>query len=94
MTFSERLWKAILKSWGAVLTLLSFGASILSYFVVPKTDMVPMNVFVVIFMFWVALVIILLRAVYDANTDANVILPKIRSVLAPPKSYEKKRLFC
>tara|TARA_Y100000310_G_scaffold14871_1_gene14933 strand:+ start:801 stop:1337 length:537 start_codon:yes stop_codon:yes gene_type:complete len=89
MTFSERLWKSILKSWGGAITLISFGASIAVYFVIPKADTVAMNVFFVIIMFSVALIIVLLRAAYDANIDANVILPKIRRVLDPPKSYEK-----
>lgn len=89
MTFSERLWKAILKSWGGAITLISFVASIAAYFVVPNTATVKMNIFFVIVMILVALIIVLFRAAYDANTDASVILPKVRRVLNPPKSYEK-----
>lgn len=89
MTLSERLWKAILKSWGGAITIVSFGASIAVYFVVPATDTVRMNIFLVTVFLLIALVIILLRAIYDANTDASVVLPKIRRVLNPPKSYEK-----
>ncbi|MCE5163754.1 hypothetical protein [Plesiomonas sp. PI-19] len=89
MTFSERLWKAILKSWGGAITLISFVASIAVYFVVPNTATVKMNIFFVIVMILAALIIVLFRAAYDANTDASVILPKVRRVLNPPKSYEK-----
>lgn len=89
MTFSERLWKAILKSWGGAITLISFVASIAAYFVVPNTATVKMNIFFVIVMILVALIIVLFRAAYDANTDASVILPKVRRVISPPKSYEK-----
>jgi hypothetical protein len=89
MTLSERIWKSILKSWGAVFTIISLVASIAVYFVVPATDTVPMNVFLVLVLLLIATIIILLRATFDANIDASVVLPRVRKVLNPPKSYEK-----
>jgi len=37
MTFSDRVWSAVINSWGATFTLVGFSISILSFFVVPNS---------------------------------------------------------
>lgn len=86
---SDRIWKALLKTWGAVFTIVSLAASVFVYFVAPDTDTIKMNIFFVVVFLFFGIIVILLRALYDANTDAKVNLPKIRKVLEPPRSYEK-----
>lgn len=89
MTLSERIWKSLLKSWGAAFSIISFLGTIAVYFVVPDQDLVKMNVFLVVIFSLTAVIVILLRTAYDANSDASITLPKIRKILEPPKSYEK-----
>ncbi len=89
MNMSDRIWKALLKTWGAVFTIVSLAASVFVYFVAPDTDTIKMNIFFVVVFLFFGIIVILLRALYDANTDAKVNLPKIRKVLEPPRSYEK-----
>ena len=89
MSLSDRIWKALLKTWGGVFTFVSLVASVLVYFITPDTDTIKINIFLVVIFLLLAIIVIFLRALYDANTDANVSLPRIRKVLEPPKSYEK-----
>lgn len=87
MTFSDRIWSAALKSWGALITLVGAIASFIGFFVVPSTDTVPLNISLVI-LFGVLVVLgVFVRAAYDANKDSAVILPKVRMVIEPPASY-------
>lgn len=89
MNLSDRIWMASLKTWGPVFTVVSLFASVLVYFVAPDTDTIKLNIFLVVIFVFFAIIVILLRALYDANSDARVNLPKIRKILAPPRSYEK-----
>ncbi len=89
MNMSDRIWKALLKTWGAVFSIVSLAASVFVYFVAPDTDTIKMNIFFVVIFLFFGIIIILLRALHDANTDAKVNLPKIRKVLDPPRSYDK-----
>jgi hypothetical protein len=89
MHLSERIWKAILKSWGSVFAIVSLISSFLLYFLVPDTDTIKVNAFLVTVFAAFAIIVFLLRALYDANLDAEINLPKIRKVLKPPNSYEK-----
>jgi hypothetical protein len=89
MNISDRIWKALLKTWGGVFTVVSLMASVLLYFIAPDTDTIKVNIFVVVVFVLFAIIVIILRALYDASTDARVNLPKIRKVLEPPRSYEK-----
>lgn len=89
MNLSERIWKALLKSWGAAFSIVSVLGTIAVYFVAPDEDLVRMNIFFSAMFLFVVVIIILLRTAYDANLDASIVLPKIRKILEPPKSYEK-----
>lgn len=88
MNLSDRILNALLKSWGPVIAVVSLIASLLLYFVVPDTDTIKLNIFLMVAFVFLAIVLILLRALYDANADTKVNLPKIRKILEPPRSYE------
>lgn len=89
MNLSNRIWNALLKTWGAVFTIVSLAATVLVYFVAPDTDTIKINIFLVIIFVFFMIFVILLRALYDANADISANLPKIRKILEPPRSYEK-----
>lgn len=87
MNLSDRIWKALLKTWGAFIAIVSLIASLLVYFIVPDTDTIKVNIFLVVVFVFFWIIVILLRALYDANSEARINLPKIRKILEPPKSY-------
>lgn len=89
MTFSDRIWSATIKSWGALFAIIAFVASIIGFFVVPSSDTIPLNWFLVYAFISVYALGIFVRAAYDANFDSKATLPKVRTVIEPPATYRE-----
>lgn len=88
MNFSDRIWSATVKSWGAILTITGSAISVIGFFVVPSSQSVPLNIVVVFAILGLVIFGILIRATYDAHTDSTVRLPRVRTVIEPPASYK------
>ena len=89
MSFSDRIWSAFINSWGILIALIGFVASILTYFVAPKTDTVQLNIFLVVLFVMTAIIVILFRSLFEVHNDSALQLPKVRKVLKPPSAYKK-----
>jgi hypothetical protein len=88
MTFSDRVWSAVINSWGATFTLVGFSISILSFFVVPNSETIPLSWFLLSIILLVVILGIFIRATYDANFDSNIVLPTVRTIIEPPATYK------
>lgn len=89
MKFSARILEATLKSWGAAIAILSLASSSLLYFYIPNTDTVKLNIFSVVIFAMFFVIIILLRALYEATRESGIKLPRVRKILGSPESYKK-----
>ena len=87
MTFSDRIWSAAVKSWGALISIAGLALSVIGFFVVPNTQTVPLNIAVVMMLLMFVILVVVIRAAYDANIDSTVSLPKVRTVIEPPATY-------
>jgi hypothetical protein len=88
MTFTDRIWSAALKSWGALITIVGVVASLLGFFIIPDTETVPLNA-VLVFIFGIFIILgIFIRAAYDAHNNTQILLPKVKTVIDPPASYK------
>lgn len=87
MTFTDRIWSSILKSWSGLITAVGVAASIISFFAIPEKNTVPLNVALVILFIMFVVLGIFIRAAYDANLDSVVRLPKVKTIIPPPTIY-------
>ncbi|EKO3570092.1 hypothetical protein [Vibrio metschnikovii] len=87
MTFSDRIWSAAVKSWGALFTIIGLAVSVIGFFIVPSSQAVPLNIVVVLGLLIFVVLGIFIRAAYDANVDSTVSLPRVRTVIEPPATY-------
>lgn len=78
MTFSDRIWSAAVKSWGALFTIIGLAVSVIGFFIVPSSQAVPLNIVVVLGLLIFVVLGIFIRAAYDANVDSTVSLPRDR----------------
>jgi hypothetical protein len=89
MTFTDRIWSAALKSWGAMFTIVGLIAAIVGFFVVPSSDTVQLNIFLVTVFVLLIAIGVFGRAAYDAHADSVIQLPRVRMVIEPPASYRE-----
>ena len=85
--FSSLIWSSIIKSWGATLTIISFLAIIISYFVVPAQDTVALRWLVILFFISLFVIAVFARAAWEAHSNQIIQLPKVMYVKEPPKAY-------
>jgi signal transduction histidine kinase len=86
-TFSNLIWTSVIKSWGGVLTILSFLAILISYFVVPQQDVVAMKWLVIMGFISLFLIIVFARAAWEAYSNQVIHIPKVMHVKDAPKAF-------
>jgi len=86
-TFGSLVWTSVIKSWGAVLTVLGFMAVIVSYFVVPAQDTIALKWLVITFFISLFLIVIFARAAWESHNNQVVQLPKVMYVKEAPKAF-------
>ncbi|WP_175547585.1 hypothetical protein [Marinobacter antarcticus] len=88
MSFGNLLWESVVKSWGGMLTFLSFGAALLVFYLTPKNTSVAINHVLPIFILLFFLAVVSLRAAWISFGYSKLILPKVIHVKEPPKAYK------
>nr|WP_181716980.1 hypothetical protein [Psychrobacter sp.]QJS05494.1 hypothetical protein [Psychrobacter sp.] len=89
--FGSLLWESALKSWGGIIGILGFLASVLSYFIIPAESVIKTKFVMIVIMVITSILIIAIRAAWIAtersNQISNIPSPKVIHVINAIKPY-------
>lgn len=87
-SFGNLLWESIVKTWGGILTFLSFIGALLVFYLVPESSSVLLKHILpaIILVFFLA--VVALRTAWTACQETGSQIPRVMYVKAAPKAYQ------
>lgn len=87
-SFGNLLWESTIKTWGGILTFLSFIFAILVFYLTPENSSISLKYILPIIVVVFFLVIVSLRAAWTACQESGVQIPRVMYVKEAPKAYK------
>ena len=88
ISFGNLLWESTLKSWGGILTFLSFSGAILVFYLVPEQSTILLKNVLPLIILAFFLLVIFVRSAWIACQNSNTKIPRVMYVKDAPKAYE------
>lgn len=87
MSFGDLLWDSTIKSWGGILTFLSFISALLVFYLVPEASIQLKHILpAIIIVFFLA--VVALRVAWTAYQEFDAKTPRVIYVKNAPKAYQ------
>jgi len=88
MSFGNLLWESTIKSWGGILTFLSFIGAFLVFYLVPEASSIHLKHILPAIIVAFFLVVVALRAAWAACQESDAKIPRVMYVKDAPKAYQ------
>jgi hypothetical protein len=88
ISFSDLLWESTVKSWGGILTFLSFTGAILVFYLVPEQSSIQLKHILPIIIVAFFLLVVFIRTAWIACQVSSSNIPRVMYVKDAPKAYE------
>lgn len=88
LLFGNLLWESTIKSWGGILTFLSFIGALLVFYLVPESSSIELKYILPAIILVFFAVVVALRAAWTACQESGTKIPRVMYVKDAPKAYQ------